>query len=1796
MLDFGQGGVVGAESFFGIPYKYKVADGSKIAGSIAIGKNTVARTGSVMLGDHSYTGKLGDIEINPANAMTYNDGIYSTTLGAGAYNSGSLAAVTGALSIASGEDTQNTGATIYGSMNSIESATSNSKYSGVASSVLGFANRTQNANAALIWGTGNEVTNSVEKIGIDTDWNNVSVAEAQQKAIEAMQSSKYAGGSVMAIGGGNKADYATYSQLTGVQNKVTGTKAKAAKYDFVNGYQNTVTEASDVTVIGSKNEVTADGNKVIGDNHKVSGKNNVIFGSADKLTETTVNNAVVLGHNAKVTGEGGVALGVGSVADRANAVSVGSTGANRQIINVAAGEADTDAVNVSQLKKATANANKGWKLSTEGGTANQVASEATVNFSGKKDAGGHQNITVSNEGNNVKIELASELKNVTGVVNGNSRVTLGTGIAGITNGQESVIMMNGSTTINGVVGIDNTGKISGVANGEADKDAVNYGQLKDVKAEALKHSTVTNGDNIAVTETTNKDGGKEYKVALNNDIHLFGDNGAMVSISGSHGTIWTSGSVTAGSVVAGDVVMDSTTATVSGLGNKTTAYAGFATTGKAATEEQLKEVATEAGKHTTLSNGKNTTIEPTVKDGQTDYKVNVAGDLTDITSVANGGAKLAFNGAAGTVGIVNGKGASIFMMNDRTVVNNVVGIDKNGKITGVANGEADKDAVNYGQLKDVKETANKGWNLSTGKGEAVNVAPGETVDFSGDKNIKVSNNGKDVKVELEKNLQGIESISNGGVKLALNGAGGTAGLINGKGASVFLMNDSTVINGVVGIDKNGKITNVAAGTAATDAVNVSQLNKVATEAGKHTQVKAGTNVGVVPSETDGTNVYTVNADGTTVSGDSNVVVTAGAKDANNVTNYGVKLNKDLKGIESVSNGAAKLTLSSHPLFGATAELTNGKASVELKDSTTIINGKVEVRQDGSIGGVTAGRVDNDAVNLGQLNDVKAEALKHTTLSDGKNTTVEATVKDGQTDYKVNVAGDLTDITSVVNGGAKLALNGAAGYAGIVNGKGASVYLQDGYTKINNQVIIDQDGKISGVAAGTADTDAVNVSQLKKVSDTANAGWTLSTNGNATAGTKVTPGAFVDFSGDQNVSVSNKGTAVSVKLNNALKDIESISNGDAKLALNGAAGTAGIINGQGASVYMQGSTTVINSKVSVDKDGKISGVAAGAVTADSTDAVNGSQLHAVATEAGKHSKVVNGSNINVEEFDNDGQKIYKVNLNKDIMLGDLTGKYVNISGTNGTIETTGYIATKDRVYADKGAKLADIDVTGNKISNGASSIVLDGSNVKVNDKVTIDQNGKISGVAAGEISSTSTDAINGSQLKETNDRVTKNEQDIAQNKADIAALDNRVTQNEADIAANRADIDKNKADIAANRTDIDKNAADIAQNKTDIKNLDNRVTNVEELAKKHTTVTQGDNITVTEGLNADGGKEYNVALNKDINLDSVTTGQTVMNNDGLKVGKDVSVTATAVTAGKTSISDEGVKVGDKTYISDKGLNANDQKVTNVAAGELSTTSKDAVNGSQLYATNQEVANNTNRINKLGSRVNKVGAGAAALAALHPMDFDPDDKLTFSAGYGNYAGENAAAIGAYYRPDEKVMFSVAGTVGNGENMVNAGVSFALDRTNHVSNSRTALAREVIDLRGQLAVMGAKMAKMEKAFGMLDETKTKLFPDVPANHWAYEYIAKLAGNGYIEGYPDGNFGGDRLMTRYEFAAMLYRAIENGAALEEKIIKEFEPELGRIRVDRISGEDGDRDKIERVRVNDTKGERDHYGNKLAK
>ena len=306
--------------------------------------------------------------------------------------------------------------------------------------------------------------------------------------------------------------------------------------------------------------------------------------------------------------------------------------------------------------------------------------------------------------------------------------------------------------------------------------------------------------------------------------------------------------------------------------------------------------------------------------------------------------------------------------------------------------------------------------------------------------------------------------------------------------------------------------------------------------------------------------------------------------------------------------------------------------------------------------------------------------------------------------------------------------------------------------------------------------------------------------------------------------------------------------------------------------------------------------------------------------------------------------------------------------------------------------------------------------------------------------------------------------------------------------------------------------------------------------------------------SDNSSSIKVKLNKDLNLSSVTTGDTKMDTNGLSIGN-------------------------KTYVSNKGLNANDQKVTGVEAGEISSTSKDAVNGSQLFATNQQVAQNAQSINKLGNRINKVGAGAAALAALHPLDFDPDDKWDFAAGYGNYNGENAAAVGAYYRPNEDTMFSVGGSFGNGENMVNAGVSLKLGQGNHVSTSKVAMAKEIKDLRKELE--GLKSALLDVNAGKkLDTSKLQLFPDVPKNHWAYEYVSTLKGNGALTGYPDGEFKGDRPMTRYEFATMLYKAMLEGATLSDKILKEFAPELERFTVDTVHQDKDGKPTVERVRT----------------
>jgi len=406
----------------------------------------------------------------------------------------------------------------------------------------------------------------------------------------------------------------------------------------------------------------------------------------------------------------------------------------------------------------------------------------------------------------------------------------------------------------------------------------------------------------------------------------------------------------------------------------------------------------------------------------------------------------------------------------------------------------------------------------------------------------------------------------------------------------------------------------------------------------------------------------------------------------------------------------------------------------------------------------------------------------------------------------------------------------------------------------------------------------------------------------------------------------------------------------------------------------------------------------------------------------------------------------------------------------------------------------------------------------------------------------------------------------------------------------ADVTRQITGVAAGSKDTD--AVNVAQ----LKKLAEKI---EAAGTDTVTTVKGDGKYISVTADSANTHDYTISLDFD-KLKTEIGSDTVTSVSG---GDFVNVTNTGTDSNrqyKVDIDKDKLKAAIDTNTTNKSMSSefNDGSltisVTDSDNNKVSTTVSGIASKDDVAEVNKQVSENSKRISQLGGRVDKVGAGAAALAALHPMDFDPDDKLSFAAGVGNYNGQSAAALGMFFRPDEKVMFSVGGTMGNGENMVNAGISFALDRTNHISNSRTALAREVIDLRAQVAEMKAMLAN--RGLSSIDEDKLKLFPDIPENHWAYEYVDKLADAGIIEGYPDGNFNGDRMMSRYEFAAMLYHAMQNGAQLDSKIINEFMPEMGRIRVDRISGNDGDRHKIERVRVNGPRNERDHYGSKLGK
>ena len=430
--------------------------------------------------------------------------------------------------------------------------------------------------------------------------------------------------------------------------------------------------------------------------------------------------------------------------------------------------------------------------------------------------------------------------------------------------------------------------------------------------------------------------------------------------------------------------------------------------------------------------------------------------------------------------------------------------------------------------------------------------------------------------------------------------------------------------------------------------------------------------------------------------------------------------------------------------------------------------------------------------------------------------------------------------------------------------------------------------------------------------------------------------------------------------------------------------------------------------------------------------------------------------------------------------------------------------------------------------------------------------------------------------------------------------------------NKADYTLRTAMVGINNTVTGANRAESADNL--VMGVGNTASNVQHLTaigSKNTvsdaknTVIVGDNRTVTGANNAviigssDNGTTTAVhdAVALGHNTDVSTEGGVALGSGSKAtvaagaVGYDILTNAPSTDTSATWKSTvSAVSVGDV-------ANGVTRQITSVAAG---TNDTDAVNVAQLKRLHDMISVNTyNTVNvqgdvtnlkkdvsRLDKRVNKAVAGSAALAALHPLDFDPDAKWDFAAGYGHYHNGNAAALGAFYRPNEDVQLSVGSTVGNGETVVNAGLSVKVGAHSNVSRSRVAIGKEVLELKKTVALQNAQIQKLTALLNDVAGThmkadRTTLFPDVASNHWAYEAVSDLSRRGLVEGYPDGTFGGDRLLTRYEFAEIVYRALQNGVQVNEQLVTEFSPEMALFRVDTVAKNSQGQPTIERVRVN---------------
>ena len=1421
----------------------------------------------------------------------------------------------------------------------------------------------------------------------------------------------------------------------------------------------------------------------------------------------------------------------------------------QKITNVADGTANSDAVNLGQLNAAI------------GGTAKATtvkAKDANVTVTEGTNPAGGKEYTV---GLGDKVTLGTADKKIvadgtSGKITAGSKVTIDGTTGDI---QAGTVKVTGAGTVNELTNrtwdIDNPTVVHGQAATEDQLKTVSDG----VKTNKTNITNINNtigkglnfgGDSGAVI---NKKLGEKLEIKGGASADLTDDNIGVVSDGtklnvklkkdvnlGADGSLTVNGktyvnkdglnannqkitNVATGTAGTDAVNVDQLNAAIAGTAKATTVKA------KDANVTVTEGTNPAGGKEYTVGLGDKVTL------GTADKKIVADGTSGKITA----GSKVTIDGTTGDIqaGTVKVTGAGT--VNELT--NRTWDIDNPTVVHGQAATEDQLKTVSDGvktnktNITNINNTIGKGLNFGGDSGAVINKKLGEKLEIKGgasadltDDNIGVVSDGTKLNVKLKKD-----------VNLGPDGS--------------LTINGKTYVN-KDGLNANGqKITNVANGTANSDAVNFGQL-KDAVAAGK-TILKDGKNTTV---EGEGTvaNPYKVNVNDDLVLGKKG----ADGKDGS----IGV-------------NGKDGSSVVIHGKDGISIKGKDGKDGVTLKAKDGANGTEGQIGLTGPAGKDGKSTHADIGVNAGPASLDPAKNLSATEMTrlyyvDEKGDHQVATMDDGMkfagntglaikklnstmtirgTGTKADTEYDPSNIKTMVDADGNMIVgldkNLKADSVGI-NGKdgrdGATIKGGDGKpgvdgTNITRLIIEEKNGKQHDIATLDdgmkygGDTGAVI---KKKLNGQVNVIGGISDESKLTT--------------DDNIGVVSDGSNnLKARLAKDLKGLNSVTAGNVVMDTTG--------------FYVKKMTRTPAGTVSLTADGlnnggnKIANIAAG--EAD-TDAVNVSQLK------NQGSEIVNkGFGIKAE----DGNEVKKKLGETVDVVGD--GKNISTRVEGGRVR----VGLKDDILLNSVTTgRTRMDTNGLTVQDGSgnTAVTVDKDGLKIKDGPSVTKSGidaggkKITNVAAGEAD---TDAVNVSQLKKAAASATtkvadgKNTTVTSETNADGSKTYHVNLNDDITLGTDpskQISIKGTEGTIKAGQVTVNGTAGTVngLTNKTWDPNhitsgqaaTEDQLKVVSGQAGKHSSVTAGSNISVTTGTNANGGTDYKVSVVDTPTFKTVTTGNTVMSSSGLTIKNGPSITQTGVDAGG-------------------------KRITNVAAGKADT---DAVNVGQL----KQIGG---AINKVDNRINRVGAGAAALAALHPLDFDPDDKWDFTLGYGNYKDAHSLALGAFYRPNEDTMISVGGSIGGGENMVNAGLSMKLGQGNHVSTSKVAMAKEIKDLRAELENVKGALLKVAdgRPLDSMDMDKMQLFPDVPENHWAYDYVATLAGNGVIVGYPDGQFGGDRMMTRYEMAALIYRAMQNGAAADDRMaraLKEFEPELERIRVDTISKHKDGTPDIQRVRV----------------